>query len=376
MITSTLENIINAGSKDELTKVRRQVRFITDLYANFPSAIVAGGAPLNHIHQVGAKDIDIFVPSIEDAREIEEHYKGECRIIFSRDGRMTNGERYNELYNTFVLEGTVRFKRDTFLVNIIVRPSNRLSRYERMIELFTSFPYVASCFGYLPSAGKLALVTPSAYFALALRPARHETIPAEYTEKMIRKLLLLSMTPNRFFLSIFPLTERGATPTHVTAPALGLYRIKKDYSIGKHKYDWDFSSYGMLPLTTRMAIVEYSTDEQQARDLFNEAYTTYRSDRKKSIIGNLSQLPDVYSYLLEQLPSSTRPLSPNGTDTRTPVQELQPSGGTDTEVVIPSRLSNGFEPTVSTSQSTTVRLQSARAASTIVSDSDPWRDFF
>lgn len=322
LITSTHEDLVNAGTKNEIAKVRKQLRFITDLYANFPCAVVAGGAPFNHFHQVGAKDIDIFVRSQDEALRIINHYNGNCRLIFDRSGPVTT-QHYTEMHNTHVYEGIVTLKGNSFLVNVIVRPNTSEERILRVTELFESFPYLACCHAYTVAAGQLVVVQGQGQRPFS-KP-RYEPAPEEYTEKLIRKLLLLSHAPKRWFI-----TPNISSVSTMPKVSVGYHhsvirKVNKDMGIALRP-NWELN-----PRTRAgQALLEYCKDFKSYNELLAHTQTTRFSALYPN--GEAKPLSVLYKEVLDSFASGTGSRPQDGTDTGDTVQELQSSGRTDTEV--------------------------------------------
>lgn len=192
LITTTIEDF-ESGTLDqsiEAAKVRKQLRFIRDLYSRFPDAVVAGGCPLNHLYGVAAKDIDIFVRSEDTANAILSAYTTlSCVPLGDKD-------KYQESSMKSVYEAYIAFGEKPVYklhLNIIVMAEtsidssvqSRLALGKRVVE---HFPLRCTMGWYSEVYGQLTLVLPQQ--VIPMRPQR--PCDKAYSDRVLRKGLLLS----------------------------------------------------------------------------------------------------------------------------------------------------------------------------------------
>lgn len=201
LVTTTMEDL-QRGVLDqaaEKSKIRKQLRFIQDLYSKFPLAAVAGGCPMNHNYGVAAKDIDIFVPSEEIAQAILAAYPvvsyellGDPQNVAGRPETYSQSSYITKVHEAFVEFGR---RKEVFHLNIIVLRgvnqqwiSTRLSLAKYTTEYF---PLPICKIFYAEVYGELRLCRP--YTPV---PMHEQTLGSEaYKERILRKALLLATQP-------------------------------------------------------------------------------------------------------------------------------------------------------------------------------------
>lgn len=195
LVTTTMADL-EAGPLDQGTeklKIRKQLRFIRDLYAKFPMAVVAGGCPMNHNYGVAAKDIDIFVPSEEIAQAILAEYSVVSYQLLG-DSSRSEGVTYSETgYITIVHEAYVKFGRPSYTLHlniIVLRNVHPVvsSRLALATDVVSNFPLVICKAYYSEVYNTLRLCRP--YAPVPLFSNRNDS--KEYKDRIMRKALLLT----------------------------------------------------------------------------------------------------------------------------------------------------------------------------------------
>ena len=194
---------LEAGPLDQNTeklKIRKQLRFIRDLYSKFPTVVVAGGCPMNHNYGVAAKDIDIFVTSPEIAQAVLAAYPVVSYQLLGDSTTAAQQETYaqtgyiNEVHEAFIQFGG-RPKYTLHLNVIVLRdvPATATSRLALAQYVTGNFPLPVCKVYYAEVYKTLSLCRPYSpvpmYSPLGTRSSASDQA---YKERILRKSLLLA----------------------------------------------------------------------------------------------------------------------------------------------------------------------------------------
>lgn len=312
-------------SLEQKNKIRKQVRFIKELYQISPLAVVAGGAPLNHANGVAARDIDIYVQTVHEAQQIFNHFQS--GIVRELGNEQYSGQGHLET----VLEAVVYHGKNSFLVNVMIQP--RLDAYdtrlERVIGVIYEFTQPASMCYYVELYGELYI---GWQYGTPFYPNQGMT---PYKAKLMKKLLLLSR--NDIFTHFHGMwsSQRVFHRTDVEFKNHVFRNITGSGVVARRQRRSPlFDNYGMGKARLFKRAVALAANQNEVREIYDrlnaEEQATLASQKVAFELS--TAMPSVSTRLFDTTLTGSRPLSRYWVDEGTPVSQLQPSGGTDTEV--------------------------------------------
>lgn len=323
--------LTQGGSPEQLSKVKKQIRFIKDVYKNFPLAVVAGGAPLNHMSHVAARDIDIYVGSIQEAEAFWNHY-----AVVNDVTRLGQSE-YNtaESRLAHVFEAEVRFKKDSFLVNLMVQPTliHCPTRLERCIEVIECFSFTASMNYYCDIYGDLLV---GRQWGSPLHGYHSNN---KYANKLLYKLLLLSYNEH----SIYSLPDCLALRTARAFRSLvrvSNHIFKRVLATDTVSRSGSLSIYPSVSTTTTtvpnlvLRAIGLASTKQEVQGIYDRLYAEAQAaaTSARAVFDIATAVPSVSSQFFDTTITGARSLSQNRIHTWATLSQLQSGGRTDTEV--------------------------------------------